>query len=645
MTEKMTNVAIEDLAKKINLSLEDLAKTNLNFIKSIPAELNKLAIITDKLANMTLIGGQCYYNYSIGKSTVVSTRNIEYGNNLTLSLKPTTEKRINLKENISRVLTTKRYSLIDSDEELRSFNDLIVRDIPVTFKTSENTYKYIFELKNDSRTEFNKISVKLSKNTESYPTISEIYYINENKDKMQVKMINYGSFRVDLDTVREKDNTYNLMLDDIVADNIYIVFEDNKKSLSFDSVKIYSTKYASDGSFVCKFPSQTKPILKVGVDYSGGLGGVKTFVSNDNKNWYPILVSNSYNISNTPKVVSFNTIGSSSIITNEDVKDIYLKVELSPIEVSGTTSKVLNKVTYNTGNFAVQVNDYSAYSVYSTVPSYYYGRSSEVVTNNLTWFFDPVVNYVKIDNSYFVKGFEESSRSKTIKSKIDQKRIISDCQSCRVTSKIIDTDFIDITTTDLYGFDVVELTEIPVQQNTNIVIPLKPEIPKGTYYIVQGANKLECNLKLGYITSAIAVLFKVVPDQKVWLEDSLHNTVKVLTSDTEGFVSLLSEGLFDVNYDLDYYWPVREQTKPYTFLNSNLKTTLQSKVKQHKLIKNSIYNEKHISNLNKNYISIKYLKNWKETFKVVTEQLPSGIKQFKLKDCGIIKGSIEIIND
>jgi hypothetical protein len=645
MNKKITNAAVENLTKKINLSLEDLAKTNIDFIKSLPVELNKLAIITDKLANMTLIGGQCYYNYSLDKSSTISSYNIDYRNNLTLSLQPTNEKRITLKENISRVLSTKRYILTDSDEELRSFNDLVVRDIPVIFKTTENTYKYIFELKNDSRNEFNKISVKLSKDTESYPTISEIYYINENKDKIQVKMINYGAFIVDLDTVREKDNTYNLVLEDITSDNIYIVLEDNKKNLGLDSIKIYHTKYDSVGGFVCKFPSQTKPILKVGLDYSGALEGVKTYVSNDNKNWYPILVSNSYSISTIPKVVSFNTIEVSSITTNTDVKDLYLKVELSPVEIPSTKAKTLNKGTYNTGNFAVQVTDYSSYSVYSTVDSYYYGRLSETTTNNLTWFFDAGVNYVKIDNIYYVKGFEDSVYSKTLKSQIDQKRVISSCQPKRVTSKVVDVDTIDITTADLYGFSIVSVEETPIQQNSNIVIPLKEEIPKGKYYIVQGTTKIECDLRLGYITSAIAVLFKVSDNKKVWLEDSLSNVVKVLTPDEFGFVSLLTEDMFVLSYDVDKYWPALEQTKPYTLLDSNLKTNSQNKVLQYKVIKTSIYNEKHISNLNKNYLSIKYLKNWKETFKVVDETLPVGIKQFKLKDCGVIKGSLEIIND
>ena len=187
--------------------------------------------------------------------------------------------------------------------------------------------------------------------------------------------------------------------------------------------------------------------------------------------------------------------------------------------------------------------------------------------------------------------------------------------------------------------------------STEYVLPLEDNVPKSIYYIKQDNNEIEVDLSLGFINSAIDVLYTVKPQVTVYLLDSFKNLVKeltpfeVLSTEEAVFaVSLIEEGLFKPIDNISRTYPVTplKQYELGLIDNDLISNNSDTEVTFYELIKTELYLTDTISNDNSNYSRItseeEYLKNCTPYF----ENIKSYKKEIKLVNNSILKGSIKL---
>lgn len=631
---------INSLILETNDSLQNQATSQLDFVKVMPNYLNKLATATDFYSDLSLINGQVFFNRSLRNATVLKTSNCRYNEESgSIQLLQSSSVKHPLKEGLSFITTDKTYRLLDEDGELRNIDDLLVRNIPVIIATTENTYKYTFSLKNDSRIFINKIQLKLNKKSQSYPSITEVYYIDDSKTKVNINIKNNIKLPYNLDDNRVEENVYEIDFNTINVNNIYITLEDNRKNLAIDSLNIYEAKYENNGEFICKFDRESDVILKTGLSYKGDTNNIKTSISNDGITWYEIMPSNTYDFNKVSKIVSFNTINLKSIITNKDVFELYLKINITPKSIVGSEVIELSKSLHNTSVFTLEKSN-TNYTLYESKDSYFYGQISNIFTNNIDWLFEKEVNHIKINNQYFVKGFVETSNSLSRKSIITNDNIMISAKPVKASSKINKATTYDVSSAELYGFKTNLKT---ILTNTEkAVLKLNEDLyPKDIYLLKNGNETIEIDLRLGYISSAIDVLYSVDTTKDCLLTNIDNSISIVLTEFEDNFTSLLSTNMFLYTNTIDRYWPIKAKTNTTTLLNNSLESSVTN-FTHYVLEQSKIETIKNVNNINSNFLKIKRTVDWKSTQNSKTELLSQNKRKYKLSQNGIVKGSVEL---
>ena len=84
------NLDFERLKTNFNLNMINLASLQTDFITSLPKELNKISLLTDKISNLNIISGNCYLYKKGSDLELISSDNVIFDKVFnTFKLKPT----------------------------------------------------------------------------------------------------------------------------------------------------------------------------------------------------------------------------------------------------------------------------------------------------------------------------------------------------------------------------------------------------------------------------------------------------------------------------------------------------------------------------------------------------------------------------
>lgn len=636
------------LKTNFNLNMVNFANLQTSFISQFPNELNKISVLTDKVSNLNIINGSCYRYKRGSQLKTISESNMVFDTNFnSFKLKPVISYKVEPKKYKNRILTEKKYRIYDEKKtQIRNLDDLLIKELPINLSTEENNYDYTLNINFNKVSSLNNIILKLSDITPSYPNISEIYYINNQRKKISVKILNNNTFSLDTDKYRNKDNIYSLDLETITADNVNIVFKDNIHDLIIDKLNFYYTEFEEEGEIVLEALRESKPILKVGIEGEGDIEYIDCFVSYNKRDWHRIDFSNLYGM-NLNRVIAFNTISERSIKDSNDVKNLDIKFKFKSIKQSYKPNEKVNKETYRNSTFNVENIEFDEYSIYQNTDSIYYGQIS---TSNLFDFTSLFTQgeYVIIDNNYYIKGFVESNISKTYNSKYTYSPVSLKSREVPVNGENLVFKDIDISTKELYSFKIVESKNNLIDKDkVNYVIALKKDKIKNNYYISQENNSIPIDLSLGYINSALDVLVAVKPNIPVYLLDSFKNLIRELpvrSINGVSVVSLLDTDLFEIKESTSKYYPlVPLNDYEVGLLNNKLfSVNMDRNMTYDTIEKILIYTKDILSSKNENYSEIISTEDYNNSIISEEEVVRRGTKQIKLKNNNIIKSSVRI---
>lgn len=644
----------ERLSLNFNLNMINLANLQTDFISRLPVELNKIAMLTDKISNLNIIAGNCYLYKKGNQLKELESTNVIFDKDFnSFKLRPALSYTVEPRESKNSVVTDKKIRIYDKDKtKLKNIDDLLIRNETVNLYTEENNYNFTLKFGFNTVVSLNNILLNLNDETVSYPNISAIYFINTRKEREDLKILNDNAYSLNLDLYKNSNNNYSLDLETAVTDNLNIVFEDNVSDLIIDNLKVNYMEYNEEGEIILEALKESKPILKIGIEAAGDLKNVDFSASYDKDSWYPLDLSNIYNLEKTNKVLSFNTISKKSLKSDLDIKTLYLKMRLKAKKSSFKADNKINKSVYTNSTLNLNSLTYDEFSLYENSDAIYYGKTSSVNIFDFKNLYN-LGEYLTVNNNYFIKGFAETPISKSKESSYTYSPVSLKSKPMVKTGDSLSFENLDISTKELYNYSISKITRSLLEsQDTEYVLPLKKSSIKSKYYISQNNKLISIDLSLGYISSCLDVLITVDPESPAYLLDSFKNLIaempqfeiKLESESSQAVVSLLDSNLFEELENLSKTFPLTAlQDYEIGLLDSKIESINLDKVVSSYVLKKSIlYTEDKLSETNFNYSTITSTEEYKSSIKKEEEVLLKGSKQIKLLNTGVIKGSIKL---
>lgn len=644
----------ERLSLNFNLNMINLANLQTDFISRLPVELNKIAMLTDKISNLNIIAGNCYLYKKGNQLKELESTNVIFDKDFnSFKLRPALSYTVEPRESKNSVVTDKKIRIYDKDKtKLKNIDDLLIRNETVNLYTEENNYNFTLKFGFNTVVSLNNILLNLNDETVSYPNISAIYFINTRKEREDLKILNDNAYSLNLDLYKNSNNNYSLDLETAVTDNLNIVFEDNVSDLIIDNLKVNYMEYNEEGEIILEALKESKPILKIGIEAAGDLKNVDFSASYDKDSWYPLDLSNIYNLEKTNKVLSFNTISKKSLKSDLDIKTLYLKMRLKAKKSSFKADIKINKSVYTNSTLNLNSLTYDEFSLYENSDAIYYGKTSSVNIFDFKNLYN-LGEYLTVNNNYFIKGFAETPISKSKESSYTYSPVSLKSKPMVKTGDSLSFENLDISTKELYNYSISKITRSLLEsQDTEYVLPLKKSSIKSKYYISQNNKLISIDLSLGYISSCLDVLITIDPESPAYLLDSFKNLIaelpqfeiKLESERSQAVVSLLDSNLFEELENLSKTFPLTAlQDYEIGLLDSKIESINLDKVVSSYVLKKSIlYTEDKLSETNFNYSTITSTEEYKSSIKKEEEVLLKGSKQIKLLNTGVIKGSIKL---
>lgn len=644
----------ERLSLNFNLNMINLANLQTDFISRLPVELNKIAMLTDKISNLNIIAGNCYLYKKGNQLKELESTNVIFDKDFnSFKLRPALSYTVEPRESKNSVVTDKKIRIYDKDKtKLKNIDDLLIRNETVNLYTEENNYNFTLKFGFNTVVSLNNVLLNLNDETVSYPNISAIYFINTRKEREDLKILNDNAYSLNLDLYKNSNNNYSLDLETAVTDNLNIVFEDNVSDLIIDNLKVNYMEYNEEGEIILEALKESKPILKIGIEAAGDLKNVDFSASYDKDSWYPLDLSNIYNLEKTNKVLSFNTISKKSLKSDLDIKTLYLKMRLKAKKSSFKADNKINKSVYTNSTLNLNSLTYDEFSLYENSDAIYYGKTSSVNIFDFKNLYN-LGEYLTVNNNYFIKGFAETPISKSKESSYTYSPVSLKSKPMVKTGDSLSFENLDISTKELYNYSISKITRSLLEsQDTEYVLPLKKSSIKSKYYISQNNKLISIDLSLGYISSCLDVLITIDPESPAYLLDSFKNLIaelpqfeiKLESESSQAVVSLLDSNLFEELENLSKTFPLTAlQDYEIGLLDSKIESINLDKVVSSYVLKKSIlYTEDKLSETNFNYSTITSTEEYKSSIKKEEEVLLKGSKQIKLLNTGVIKGSIKL---
>lgn len=642
-----------------NLSAK-LFKSISSFSSLLPDHLNTLSQLSDMITDALVVSGRS--NLSKSTTELVKENNgLNYNTDTgDLTLAYQIDYTAPIKNAKSFIQTDGSYNIYTKDKQsLSSFGDLL-KGTSILIESNTKNYRYTFCIEFSDVLDINSLLIKLGNETDSYPLLSEMYYINSENKREYVTFLNSFDTKLDLDTQRVKDNMYNILFNTIKTKRVYITLEDRDKTeLCIDSLAARKLKYTARGSVIFGPIVSTFPVLKASVEASGDIEGASFYISHDKVKWTEVALPTELSKSQTVnKIVAFNTISKDSLKVTADVKELYLKVELEQKKIVNEAEQYYNKsADFYASTLPFPANDTPVNSsVYSLNAETFYGDKSYVTSVQTSKIREAEHNYIINNGRYLIKGFVTTANSYDDSATLNN--ITTSVSYKKVNGDTINASEFDPLTAKTFGYSVNRIKKTcNVSFEESVVLLLKAEYPRDIYTIRQNNKELKVDLSLGFTDSCINTVIGVSAEGVVTLYDSTGRSIKELTIytfDDLSYISLLEEGLFELpkmtekeDVSLNLLYPIRlNEANEYGLLDSQL-VCVKSLIDFEEvftLTKEEIATSLNISRENMNSLTLtdgllkeKYTEKTSETVEAYSKS-----RAIKLKNKHIQKGSLRI---
>lgn len=650
-------------------SLLDSYFDQISALSSIlPSYLTQVTILADMITDALVVSGNGLLS-TLASSMPIRTKSSVIYTQATNSLQLGTvaENSYTINSKTSYILSDTNYTVFNVDQTaISSFGQLLLNKDEICITTKQENSKYTLALDlGAANLKINSVLLTLGLTTESYPFISEMYYINQDNKKVNCFILNTLTNSFDMDINRVLNNAYNLAITPIETNRLYIVLEDTGKTkLNIASINIQQVQHEASGSITFGPLTSVSPILKASIEASGTLEGAKFSLSTDGSNWLEILTPNEVNLNaDIRKVMSFNTVNTRSLQLEKDVNQLYLKVDLEAIPIVGDTSTIRVMKQSFTGTSLTLSSAYTVgnISVYSDTYNVNYGFDKKASNLNAYDIFDRNISKVLYNNAYILKGFIDSIHSYSSSSTASLLECVIKSSALKIGGLNIQIPTVEPKSTTLYGYSLTKNTakEFNKDVTDNIVLKLKDTYYKGVYSIRQGDKEILIDLSLGYINSCIDGIFVVKPELPVSLYTSLGDFVSILSTailpdGVTNYVSLVENEMFEVPASpglvFNTLYPLTlNGVGEFGLLDSSIVSTIKliTLTNVYTLNKESIKTSIKLSKENVNQLLVTDTSTLESYLNAMTETLPAftANRAMKLKNRDIKKGSLSVLRD
>jgi hypothetical protein len=631
----------------------------------LPTYLGQITSLADMITDALVVSGRSNLSKLASDLNVMTNSNMLYDiANNTLQLDKLIKNDYTISNKTSYILTSTDYSIFNkAQDSISSFSQLLLNKEEVSIVTQANNYKYTLVLDLVDNLKINEIVFTLGLTTDSYPLISEIYYIDNENKKVNCFIQNTLSNSYDTNINRVRNNIYNLLISQIETKKLYMVLEDvGHSTLNINSINIRQVQHQTKGSIVFGPLTSINPILKASIETSGSTEGVNFYLSTDASNWLEILAPTELNMqADIRKIMSFNTVNTKSIQLAKDVTALYLKVTMNAITAAGnsTVSKIVKESFTGSNKVLNSTYKVGTVSVYSDTYNVNYGFDKKEININAYKLMDESITKVLYNNTYRVKGFLDTNFSFSDSSTLSLLECIISSTPLKTGSQQIKIPSIEPKSTTLFGYSLAQYTTKQINKDTtnNVVLKLKDTYYKGIYTIRQGNNEIVTDLSTGYIDSTIDGIFIVKPTTPVYLYSSLGEqlsqlTIRVIPNTTVNYVSLIEDGHFELpteenlTYNMLYPFVLNTESQ-FGILKGHISCIpkLITISNLYLLNKESIKTVIKLSKENVNQLQVTELSTLDKYLTRQSENISAFSKEraFKLKNQNIKQGSLTVL--
>jgi hypothetical protein len=504
--------------------------------------LKRLTVVSDMLLDLKTITGDVKNQINIISSgAVLQKTDIEVSSNaIEVSKDTQTEIPFNHEKSVIRSILPfylKDQSGVQiSQREVFKFN----KNFSISF--SRVGYSFSVVLVYPYKVFLNSLLLDFLNTYEgNLPVLSSLKYLNEDGKEVQVLVNNLKS--IDLNDKLRLDNNYNLTFETVYTDQLTIEFSNKShNSLSITSIKSYLNTYKSNGEIIYGPFSTKSSILKASISSSSISDQTEISVSHDMSSWIKMDTTTSLNLSqDKTKVVSFNTINDRSFKTEEDVKKLYVKISINPLQDTSlnTAYKTVKESNLSRTPSTLPKDKYTIYEKRERSRSY-------GVQTNLVASLDLVptesIDSLGYRNQLYSIGFVDTPFSCSVANK-EQRAYKYVNKLLKVDSGIIDATYIDPKEFNIYDMQILEVKDT-YRNNSSQNLCIKSNVPEGMYKIVVGSKTLSLDLTSGYINNSLNLVVSVP-----------YSDVKILNEINEVVFNIQKESLNKYTEDeVDYYY-------------------------------------------------------------------------------------------
>lgn len=522
----------DKLTLDTNTLTVDLYNTMTDVASKVKVVLDKVAVMGDMLTDLRILNGSAKTIVPLSELPIVSNTGLDITNDvIQLSLSSSTTKEIDAYS--SSIITSLPYKITTKEDVTSELEYLYKSDTPTKVSFDTGSYSFSLAIPLSDRDQLNCINLKLNKDTETYPIINSIKYVDEDNNLVDVPILNTENKSMDLNDGRVKDNLYNISISTIITDQLLLEFVcKDGSSVTFDSIKTIFNRRVSNGSVVLGPYVSDTPILKVGINSEAITKGCSFSISGDADNWIDITNSSSYS-SGSKKILSFNTISDNSIKLEEDLYRVYVKVDVASSKVTNESSMIDIYKTYREDGTissdimsAIPNNLLSAYRIKSSdfiYGKYHYNNTailSKVDLNN--------IEVLDLNGIPKVLGMESTnySISNNFNSEAGSGSIGMELKALRLpSSDVISASSFDVSNSNLVDIDLREINEsINISYKDNLC--MNTSVKEDVYTLVSSDTKkyVHIDITTPFIKNSSAAIIQV-PNEDIIIRNSIGQDI------------------------------------------------------------------------------------------------------------------------
>lgn len=528
---------VSELITKSNTCTVDMVNCIDNISTDIKYIIDKVTVMGDMITDLRVLNGTAKSITSISDLPVVSNTGLSIKDgNISLSLYSETNKEVNAKNAV--IVSTLPYTLYDVNKVSTDLDLLFKSNTTTTVAFDNSGYTFTVSMPFTSIEQINCIDVKLNLNTETYPIINSIKYVDQNNIIQDTPILDTQNKSINLDENRVVNNLYSININPVVTNQLLVEFVcKSGNTLTFDSINPKYNKRTTNGSIVLGPYASDEPILKLAIDSDTITTGVDLYVSGDKENWIPITSSSSFG--SNKKILSFNTVSNNSQKLSEDLYRIYVKVDIASNKITNETSIVEVYDTYredgviNTDTLSnIPDNMLSAYRLKSS--DYFYGKYSYNSSCNMSGLAFNMIEQIDVEGIPKVIGMETTkySVSNGYDSSLGIAAVGCELRSLRLPSSgVVDATGFDIANSKLVDIYPRAINQsVNVNQKDNLCFTL--DVKEDLYTLISSTTRksVVIDLTTPFIKNSSSALLQV-PNEDIIIRDSLGKNILTITKD------------------------------------------------------------------------------------------------------------------